>query len=222
MENKTLTSCINASCLTGTWFWLVLQPHLDFTQAKCFCLTGAKPRRVQAGSEHDRCQISSLISFHMLDIYLNKKEACWTYKLCMDSVYEFLTWEKTPGWRRIVFLLQSLWVTTPPGRTTAPDASVWETPPETGRIQKNKTSSERKKGEKSNPCTPPMSFFTQRVRRSSASGSSVANFRFSKLILSLGLWFQANSTASWKVVTSRSYWPTSFLNVIWRNEGHYI
>ncbi|TNN61972.1 hypothetical protein EYF80_027807 [Liparis tanakae] len=37
-----------------------------------------------------------------------------------------------------------------------------------------------------------------RVRRSSASGSSVASLRFSKLILSLGLWFQANSTASWK------------------------
>lgn len=55
------------------------------------------------------------------------------------------------------------------------------------------------------------------MRRSSASGSSVANLRFSKLILSLGLWFQANSTASWKVVTSRSYWPTSFLKVIWRN-----
>lgn len=66
------------------------------------------------------------------------------------------------------------------------------------------------------------SSFTQRVRRSSASGSSVASLRFSKLILSLGLWFQANSTASWKVVTSRSYWPTSFLKVIWRKEGHYI
>lgn len=56
---------------------------------------------------------------------------------------------------------------------------------------------------------------TQRVRRSSASGSSVASFRFSKLILSLGLWFQANSTANWNVVTSKSYCPTSFLNVIW-------
>lgn len=58
---------------------------------------------------------------------------------------------------------------------------------------------------------------TQRVRRSSASGSSVASFRFSKLIRSRGLWFQANSTASWKVVTSRSYWPTSFLKVIWKS-----
>lgn len=43
----------------------------------------------------------------------------------------------------------------------------------------------------------------------------MASLRFSKLILSRGLWFQAKSTASWKVVTSRSYWPTSFLKVIW-------
>lgn len=43
----------------------------------------------------------------------------------------------------------------------------------------------------------------------------MANFRFSKLMRSRGLWFQAKSTASWKVVTSRSYWPTSFLKVIW-------
>lgn len=62
----------------------------------------------------------------------------------------------------------------------------------------------------------PWTQHTQRVRRSSASGSSVASLRFSKLILSRGLWFQAKSTASWKVVTSRSYWPTSFLKVIWK------
>lgn len=49
----------------------------------------------------------------------------------------FLTWEKTPGWRRIVFLPQSLWVKTPRGRTTTPVASVWGTPPETGRTEKN-------------------------------------------------------------------------------------
>ena len=64
--------------------------------------------------------------------------------------------------------------------------------------------------------TPPL---TQSVRRSSASGSSVASLRFSKLMRSLGRWFQANSTASWKVVTSRSYWPTSFLKVIWEGRG---
>lgn len=46
---------------------------------------------------------------------------------------------------------------------------------------------------------------TQSVRRSSASGSSVASLRFSKLIRSLGRWFQANSTTNWNVVTSRSY-----------------
>lgn len=63
----------------------------------------------------------------------------------------------------------------------------------------------------------PWTQLTQRVRRSSASGSSVASLRFSKLILSRGLWFQAKSTASWKVVTSRSYWPTSFLKVIWKH-----
>lgn len=67
-------------------------------------------------------------------------------------------------------------------------------------------------------CSPGL---TQSVRRSSASGSSVASLRFSKLILSLGLWFQANNTASWNVVTSRSYWPTSFLNVIWAERRRY-
>ena len=56
---------------------------------------------------------------------------------------------------------------------------------------------------------------THKVLLSSASGSSVASFRFSKLIFSLGLWFHANNTASWNVVTSKSYWPTSFLNVIY-------
>lgn len=55
---------------------------------------------------------------------------------------------------------------------------------------------------------------THKVLLSSASGSSVASLRFSKLIFSLGLWFHAKSTASWNVVTSKSYWPTSFLNVI--------
>lgn len=37
---------------------------------------------------------------------------------------------------------------------------------------------------------------THKVLLSSASGSSVASFRFSKLIFSLGLWFHANNTAS--------------------------
>lgn len=76
--------------------------------------------------------------------------------------------------------------------------------------------------ESANPNPAPqraLRLFTQSVRRSSASGSSVASFRFSKLMRSLGRWFQANSTASWKVVTSRSYWPTSFLKVIWRREA---
>lgn len=59
--------------------------------------------------------------------------------------------------------------------------------------------------------------FTQRVRCSSASGSSLTSLRLSNLILSLGLWFHAKSTASGKVVTSRSYRPTSFLKFIWRN-----
>lgn len=62
---------------------------------------------------------------------------------------------------------------------------------------------------------------THKVLLSSASGSSVASLRFSKLIFSLGLWFHANSTASWNVVTSKSYWPTSFLNVICKENDNF-
>lgn len=60
---------------------------------------------------------------------------------------------------------------------------------------------------------------THSVRRSSASGNSVASLRLSYDILSLGRWFQANSTVIWKVVTSTSYLPTSLLNVIWNTGG---
>ena len=42
---------------------------------------------------------------------------------------------------------------------------------------------------------------------SSASGSSVASLRFSRLILSSRLFSQQNKTAIWKVVTSKSNLP---------------
>lgn len=44
------------------------------------------------------------------------------------------------------------------------------------------------------------------------------SLKFSYEIFSLGLWFQANTTAVWKVVTSRSNFPTELENVIYRTE----
>lgn len=52
------------------------------------------------------------------------------------------------------------------------------------------------------------------VRLSSGSGNSVANRKFSYETFSCGRWFQANSTAIWNVVTSKSNLPTLFANVI--------
>ena len=57
---------------------------------------------------------------------------------------------------------------------------------------------------------------THNVRLSSASFNSVANWRLSKLSFSFSLWFHANNTAIWNVVTSMSNFPISLLNVIYK------
>ena len=57
---------------------------------------------------------------------------------------------------------------------------------------------------------------THKVFLSSGSGSSVANRRFSKLILSNGRSFHTKRTAIWNVVTSKSNFPTLLLNVSWK------
>lgn len=52
-----------------------------------------------------------------------------------------------------------------------------------------------------------ISGLTHNVRLNSGSGSSVARRRLSNEILSCTRWFQANMTAIWKVVTSKSNLP---------------
>ena len=63
---------------------------------------------------------------------------------------------------------------------------------------------------------------THNVLLSSASGSSVARRRFSKEIFSLGRSFQANNTAIWNVVTSKSNLPTAFANCICETNSLFI